>query len=396
SDGQPLVDEVAAKLPNGSLSRVLTPYLSRDGPPGANVTYTSGCLPVDRCCELKKQSLKTPVNSSYTGQSTVYTTSAIGRRQQPHQPAAPEPHQPPPQFSSTSRRQHRFSSTSRRQHRSAVPAAASPGSAVPAKGAFAAANSSSGGSGCGPTAEATDRGLLQSPAPGMDSAGSYQLEFGYFDDYSRKRGPNYSAARRLMLYPLCGLSLLRRPRCCPAASAVGENDSGIEEAPAAVDEAGDKAGPSNRLGGPWFRGHRCSSESRRDFAASDRRLLKSQQRPVPPEQDANWLPQTPALDCMVELLSYYSQAANPGKLTSVSRTLPSGLPTGVGQNPPLCLAVAAELRARSRGGTRRSFPQPPVEQSARTSWPSHWAMAARISNGQANGDKTAQAEAMLR
>ncbi|PAA57104.1 hypothetical protein BOX15_Mlig032197g1 [Macrostomum lignano] len=36
-----------------------------------------------------------PVNSSYTGQSTVYTTSAIGRRQQPHQPAAPEPHQPP-------------------------------------------------------------------------------------------------------------------------------------------------------------------------------------------------------------------------------------------------------------------------------------------------------------
>ncbi|PAA77816.1 hypothetical protein BOX15_Mlig000878g1 [Macrostomum lignano] len=95
-----------------------------------------------------------PVNSSYTGQSTVYTTSAIGRRQQPHQPAAPEPHQPrlltaitrpataatpttaaypgiaamvsplplslchrQPQFSSTSRRQHRFSSTSRRQPR---------------------------------------------------------------------------------------------------------------------------------------------------------------------------------------------------------------------------------------------------------------------------------------
>uniref|UniRef100_A0A1I8I3N8 LIM zinc-binding domain-containing protein n=1 Tax=Macrostomum lignano TaxID=282301 RepID=A0A1I8I3N8_9PLAT len=45
--------------------------------------------------DQQAQQNHSPVNSSYTGQSTVYTTSAIGRRQQPHQPAAPEPHQPP-------------------------------------------------------------------------------------------------------------------------------------------------------------------------------------------------------------------------------------------------------------------------------------------------------------
>ncbi|PAA77817.1 hypothetical protein BOX15_Mlig005689g4 [Macrostomum lignano] len=312
----------------------------------------------------------------------------------------------------------------------------------------------------------------------MDSAGSYQLEFGYFDDYSRKRAELFSCpspnALPVVGFDDCCFSCRQAAcRCCvsapvaAAASAVGENDSGIEEAPAAVTKPETKPAATGWAG--LFRGTAAaqkavvvslpptnnSSETSPPATAA----WKSQQRPVPPEQDRelaaigdalrrvaaqlgvakapaplqprglnnsgnfcyiNAILQmlflcppfhaffralgqqcqsfrnrgpssTPALDCMVELLSYYSQAANPRKLTS-------GQPYTPHQAYQLVSAESAAMP--SRGTELRAGREEDAEEflshllnSLHDELAKATGDGSSHSNGQANGDKTAQAEA---
>uniref|UniRef100_A0A1I8JS64 ubiquitinyl hydrolase 1 n=1 Tax=Macrostomum lignano TaxID=282301 RepID=A0A1I8JS64_9PLAT len=266
------------------------------------------------------------------------------------------------------------------------------------------------------------------PRPEWTPPGRYQLEFGYFDDYSRKRAELFSCPSPNAL-PVAAC------RCCvsapvaAAASAVGENDSGIEEAPAAVTKPETKPAATGWAG--LFAAPPAaqkavvvslppttnSSETSPPATAA----WKSQQRPVPPEQDRELAAigdalrrvaaqlgvalrrrrlysarnrgpsSTPALDCMVELLSYYSQAANPRKLTS-------GQPYTPHQAYQLVSAESAAMP--SRGTELRAGREEDAEEflshllnSLHDELAKATGDGSSHSNGQANGDKTAQAEA---